>query len=90
MTQIKTLQAMGKHVIVKPIYPEKKNLIITSKEETPIAWEVISAGKDVDLLVGQPVFIAPYGVQEMAYNNEKYYVCQLENIYAKETIDIKL
>lgn len=82
------IEAVGENVIVKAIYPEKgKTLVLTSMDDKPICWEIVSRGDDVKCVyVGDKVFMAPYGMQEINYQSNKYYVCRMDNILARNVL----
>jgi len=78
------IQAIGKNVIARAIFPEK-SIILTSKDEEPIHYEVLSVGKDVkEISVGDLIFPPAYASQTIFHENEKLYVLNLENICAKK------
>ncbi len=80
------IQAIGKNILVVPVMDEKKGLILTTKEEKPKYWNVISVGGEVKSVSnGDNVFVAQYGFQEIVDQDQKYYICKEENIYAKKT-----
>ncbi len=82
------IEAVGKTIIVKPIYQEKKStVILTNAEDNPIAWEIVSIGDQVKgVKKGDNILLAPYSLQQIEYKKEKLFVCQIENIYAKNVM----
>jgi co-chaperonin GroES (HSP10) len=80
------LEAFGKNIIVKPIYPEKKQVaVLLTKEESPLYWEVISIGKKVEgVNIGDKLILLSYGMTHVEYKGEKHYVINCENIYARD------
>ena len=82
------IEAVGKSIIIKPVYEEKKGqLILTDHDNKPIAWEVISIGEDVKCLdIGNKIALSTYGMQVIMYKGDKYYICQIENVLAKNVL----
>ena len=80
------LQAIGKHVIVKAVYEEKKGnqpLILTTKEPLPTHYEVMSVGEDVDSIQkGDKIPYPQYTNPLAEHEGEKLFVLSLENITA--------
>ena len=76
------LQAIGKHVIVKPIYAlVKEKIILTSKDPSPIHYEVKSVGEEVkSISVGDKIPYPQYTNQTVEHEGEKLFFINLENI----------
>jgi len=88
MEKLKMIEAVGKNIIIKPVFKEKSGvLILTNESDKPLAWEIVSMGDDVKgLSIGDKLTLAPYGMHDITYKGEKYYVCQLENVLAKNVL----
>ncbi len=79
------LQPLDKRIIIKPIIPEKKqSIILSTKDETPQAFEVVSIGDDVTKVnVGDKILIAAFSTSEVIYEGIKYMIVNETNIIAK-------
>jgi co-chaperonin GroES (HSP10) len=79
------LQALGKNILVKPIEEEKKEkVILFLNEKKPSCYRVLSVGDDIkNISVDDTIFIHSYGMHEIYYENEKLFIVQMDNVYAK-------
>lgn len=78
------IRAIGKHVIVKAVYPETKDkIILTAKEPIPTHYMVISVGDDVkEFREGAKIPHPIYTNQMIEHEGQKYFVINLENIHS--------
>lgn len=75
------IEAIGKNVILKAVKEEKKSIILTSKEEPILYYEVLSIGSSVkDVNVGDKVLIH-YGAQKIPFE-DNLFVTDIERVYA--------
>lgn len=78
------LQAIGKHVILKAIFEKKEIVILTTKEPSPLYYEVMSVGDEVKgLYPGDQLPYPQYTSQILSDEGDKLFVISLENITAK-------
>lgn len=82
------LQAIGKNILVTPVFKVQSKVILTTEQPKPIYWEITSVGEDVDALldIGDFVFIDQYGMFEID-KDEKIFAVSFEHVRARKTID---
>jgi co-chaperonin GroES (HSP10) len=82
------LQAIGKNLVIRPVRNEEKKstLILTTQEEKPVFFEVISIGNDVkEVSVGDTIWLQHYNrSSEITFDDVKYYMVNIDSICAKK------
>lgn len=80
------IQAIGKNIIARSIYPVKESKIIfTSTDDKPLHYEVISVGSDVkEIYIGDKLPYPQYAQQTFKEGDEVLHVFSMDNIYAKK------
>lgn len=78
------IEAYGKNVLVKAVFPVTEKKIITLQDEKPTHYEVISVGYLVDhMRVGEKLIMKSFGLHPFEHDGEKYYLAEIEAIVAK-------
>jgi len=82
------LQAIGKNLVIRPVRSEEKKstLILTTQEEKPVFFEVISIGNDVkEVSIGDIIWLQHYNrSSEITFDDVKYYMVNIDSICAKK------
>ena len=78
------ISAYGKNILLKAIYKEKSKTILMLQDEKPIYYEVHSSGVDVkNANKGDKLLMKGYGMQQIEYEGEKYWLSTEDSIIAK-------
>jgi co-chaperonin GroES (HSP10) len=76
------IQALGKNVIAKPVYEEKKTIILTTAHKHPDYYVVLSVGDQVTIIKADDIIYAhQYGHEVIEIDGEFANVINIDNVY---------